>query len=99
MQAAGSAKARVRPGSATTSYLYEKLRAATEPGSVEIAGSPMPIAAAPLTPKELEAIKIWIFKGAQKTGSVKDDTTGVELSTLRIEMIVAVGCGQLGAKP
>ncbi|HEX6244119.1 MAG TPA: hypothetical protein VFZ61_24555 [Polyangiales bacterium] len=82
VRAAGSTNARVRPGSATTSYLYEKLRAASEPGSVQIAGSPMPIGAPALTREELEAIKLWIFKGAPKTGSVKDDTTGVELSSL-----------------
>lgn len=81
-KANGSANARVRPGSATTSYLYEKLRAASEPGSVQIAGSPMPIGAPPLTQNELEAIRLWIYKGAPRTGSVKNDATGVELSSL-----------------
>lgn len=81
-RATGSAGARVLPGSATTSYLYQKLQAATKPGSVEIGGSPMPIGAPPLTENELEAVRLWIFKGAPKTGSIKDDVTGVELASL-----------------
>ena len=70
----GSALARIQPGTANASYLYQKLRAATEPGSVDVAGSPMPAGGAPpLTQKELEAVRLWIARGAPASGNVLDD--------------------------
>jgi hypothetical protein len=65
---------RVEPGTANASFLYQKLLAATEPGSVEITGSPMPAGGVPpLTRDELEAVRLWIARGAPATGSVLDD--------------------------
>lgn len=70
----GSALARIQPGTANASYLYQKLRAATEPGSVTIAGSPMPAGGAPpLSKDELEAVRLWIARGAPANGNVLDD--------------------------
>ena len=77
-----SKHARVQPGSATESFLYEKLRAATEPGSVDINGSPMPVSAAPLSKDELAAVKLWIFKGAPQTGSVSDAVAHIDVGSL-----------------
>jgi len=69
---ANSAYARVRAGSASESFLYLKLQAATEPGRVQVGGSPMPIGAPALTSTELEAIRLWITKGAPASGDVLD---------------------------
>lgn len=77
-----SRHARVQPGSAAESFLYEKLRAATEPGSVEINGSPMPVGAAPLSADELAAVQLWIRKGAPLTGSVSDVVMGLDVGKL-----------------
>ena len=77
-----SSFARVQPGTATDSYLYQKLLAASRPGSVQIAGSPMPIGTAPLTDKELEAVFLWIIKGAPKTGVVADQTKNIDVGSL-----------------
>ncbi|MET0343102.1 MAG: hypothetical protein ABW252_18990 [Polyangiales bacterium] len=79
---ANSRLARVQPGTATDSFLYQKLRAASEPGSVQIAGSPMPVGTSPLTANELEAIQIWIKQGAPKTGTVADKTRGIDVGGL-----------------
>lgn len=73
--------ARVQPGTAKESYLYLKLKAATEQGSVEITGSPMPVGSAPLSAKELAAIELWILKGAPKTGNVANEN-GVDVGSL-----------------
>lgn len=80
--AKGSAFARVQPGTAKESYLYLKLRAATEPGSVEIAGSPMPVGQPALTESELAAIELWIKKGAPETGFAADGTTQENVGSL-----------------
>ena len=77
-----SKSARVQPGTATDSFLYQKLLAATEPGSVQIAGSPMPVGTAPLSAKELEAVQLWILKGAPKTGNVADQTKAIDVGSL-----------------
>ncbi|MET0340284.1 MAG: hypothetical protein ABW252_04750 [Polyangiales bacterium] len=77
-----SANARVQPGTASQSFLYEKLVAATHPGSVQIAGSPMPIGAAPLSERELQAVALWITKGAPKTGAVADVTKDIDVGKL-----------------
>lgn len=80
--AKGMAMARVQPGTANESYLYLKLRAATDPGSVEIAGSPMPVGGAPLSERELEAVELWIEKGAPQTGFAADGTTKKDVGSL-----------------
>jgi hypothetical protein len=74
--ATGSANPRVMPGEPGESYLLAKLQAATRPGSVTIAGSPMPSGLPPLSENELEAVRLWIEAGAPETGSVGDSTTG-----------------------
>ena len=79
---ANSKFARVEPGTATDSFLFQKLQAATHPGSVQIAGSPMPVGAAPLTEDELQAVQLWIQKGAPRTGSVADHNKGIDVSKL-----------------
>jgi len=81
-KSANSALARVQPGTATESFLYKKLQAATVPGSVSIGGSPMPVGTAPLTTDELEAVRIWILKGAPKTGAVADPSSGKDVGSL-----------------
>ena len=78
----GSALARVQPGTAKESYLYLKLRAATEPGSVEIAGSPMPVSGAALRANELAAVELWIKKGAPKTGFAADARSKTDVGSL-----------------
>ncbi len=67
---AGDAEARVVPGDPQRSTLWRKLAAATVPGSVRIANSPMPIGAAPLSEEELELVRLWIYGGAPATGTV-----------------------------
>ncbi|MET0339457.1 MAG: hypothetical protein ABW252_00565 [Polyangiales bacterium] len=79
---ANSAQARVQPGAPRESFLYQKLAAATRPGSVSIAGSPMPVGASALTESELEAVALWITKGAPETGTVVDATRGLDLGKL-----------------
>jgi hypothetical protein len=60
----------ITPGDRTRSYLFHKVSAATDPGSFEIAGAPMPNGLEPLTPNELEALRMWIYAGAPETGTV-----------------------------
>ena len=55
--AMGADGIRVVPGDRDRSLLYAKLQAATLPGSVEIAGAPMPVGSDPLTENELEAVE------------------------------------------
>jgi hypothetical protein len=81
-RSSNSKLSRVQPGTAIDSFLYLKLLAASEPGSVQIAGSPMPVGAAPLTANELEAIRLWVVKGAPKTGTVADQTEGLDVGGL-----------------
>jgi hypothetical protein len=81
-KSANSKLARVQPGTAMDSFLYLKLLAATKPGSAQIAGSPMPVGTAPLSENELEAIQLWILKGAPKTGTVSDATTNIDVGAL-----------------
>lgn len=82
MRSSNSDHARVQPGTANDSFLYQKLRAATEPGSVDINGSPMPVGAQALSTDELEAIRLWIMKGAPETGEVADQTLGITVGDL-----------------
>src|SRR5262245_12324035 len=72
----GSNLPRIQPGEPGESFLYLKLRAATDPGSVTITGSPMPNGLPPLSANQLEAVRLWIEKGAPETGSVGDDLNG-----------------------
>jgi hypothetical protein len=81
-RSSNSSLARVQPGTAMDSFLYQKLRAATEPGSVQVAGSPMPVGTDPLSSKELEAVQLWILKGAPKTGTVADQVKGIDVGGL-----------------
>lgn len=62
---------RVLPGTRERSFLWLKLLAATDP-SVEVAGSPMPLAAEPLSADELELVRLWIVNGAPREGTVLD---------------------------
>jgi hypothetical protein len=74
VKAKASDLSRIVPGLPKSSFLYQKLQAATAPGSVQVAGSPMPIGAQPLSDKELAAVRIWISAGAPKKGSVGDSS-------------------------
>ncbi|MET0384848.1 MAG: hypothetical protein ABW321_02760, partial [Polyangiales bacterium] len=71
-----SAMFRVMPGVPTESFLFQKLRAATEPGSVQVEGSPMPSGAPPLSADHLHALRRWIEAGAPREGSVGSSITG-----------------------
>ena len=67
----GSALARVEPGSASSSFLFQKLQAATSPEQApEIAGAPMPVGLPALSADQLEAVRLWIQGGAPEEGSV-----------------------------
>jgi hypothetical protein len=81
-KSSNSNMARVQPGAASESYLYQKLRAATEPGSVMISGSPMPVGTAPLSQNELEAIQLWIVQGASQTGVAANLAKGTDVGML-----------------
>jgi hypothetical protein len=74
--------ARVQPGTATDSFLYQKLAAATKPGTNKTTGSPMPVGLPALSEKELEAVRIWILQAAPKTGNVGDPTSGATVGSL-----------------
>ncbi|MDB4986919.1 MAG: hypothetical protein JWN04_2097 [Myxococcaceae bacterium] len=81
-KSSNSAAARVQPGTAVDSFLYQKLAAATNPGSLQVAGTPMPIGSTPLTDDELQAVQLWIVKGAPKDGIVADKTKGIDVGSL-----------------
>lgn len=66
---------RIMPGLPHESFLYNKLLAATEPDSVKVEGSPMPVGGA-LTKDHLAAMRRWIEAGAPRKGSVGDSITG-----------------------
>ena len=68
--AAGSGLLRVAPGDNDRSYLWLKVAAATRPGTVDIAGAPMPNGLPPLTEDELELLRLWIYSGAPESGTV-----------------------------
>ncbi len=63
-------KLRVQRGSRQDSFLWEKLAAGTEGYDLKGRGSPMPTGQTPLTPDELEAIRLWIQFGAEESGVV-----------------------------
>ena len=66
----GSALSRVEPGDRERSYLYQKLLAALEPDTVQVAGSAMPIGRAPIPQPLLDALRLWIYAGAPEEGTV-----------------------------
>jgi hypothetical protein len=69
-QAFGVSSKLIEPGDNDRSYLWLKLAAGTNPGSVQIAGSPMPNGRPPLTADELELMRLWIYAGAPREGTV-----------------------------
>jgi hypothetical protein len=76
-RATSSDLARVEPGESSRSFLYLKLEAATDPGSVhDLAGSPMPLGLEPLSADQLAGIRLWIEAGAPRDGSVADAADG-----------------------
>ncbi len=72
VKAQGSSMLRVQPSAPQESYLYLKLAAATRPGTVTIANSPMPIGSPALDEGVLDALRLWILGGAPDKGSVGD---------------------------
>jgi hypothetical protein len=61
---------RVEPGDRSRSFLWLKLAAKTNPGSVQIVGAPMPNNLPAISANELEALRLWIAAGAPRTGAV-----------------------------
>lgn len=80
----GSSLKRVAPTKVKDSYLFQKLAAATDPGfvTIDIAGSPMPISGAPVSAKELEAIRLWIESAAPPDGAIGDEFGGNRVADL-----------------
>jgi len=66
----GSSLPRVVPGDKSRSFLWLKLAAKTVPGSVTIAGSPMPSGLPAISEDELDAVRLWIHSGAPESGTV-----------------------------
>lgn len=66
-----SRHARVLPGDKDRSYLWLKLAAKTFPGTVEIALAPMPNGLPAISPDELELLRLWIYAGAPREGTVE----------------------------
>ncbi|MBY0277439.1 hypothetical protein K2Z84_19075 [Candidatus Binatia bacterium] len=60
----------IEPGDNDRSYLWLKLAASTNPGSVQISGSPMPNGLPALSADELELLRLWIYAGAPREGTV-----------------------------
>jgi hypothetical protein len=74
---------RVLPDDQDLSLLYLKLAAATNDTDLSDLGAAMPVATEPLTPDELEAIRVWIRGGAPEEGIVDNtlELLGCGLST------------------
>jgi cysteine-rich repeat protein len=68
--AVASTQKRVEPGDQELSLLWLKLAAATL-GRQGVPGSPMPSGLPPLSEKELEAVRLWIYNGAPESGVVR----------------------------
>lgn len=64
---------RVEPGGSELSFLYKKLAAATL--GTEVEGSPMPNGLGALSTQELEAVRLWIYNGAPRTGVIANTGT------------------------
>ena len=60
----------VEPGDEKASLLWLKLRAGTS-GVDDVLGAPMPVGLPPVTPDELEAVRLWIRAGASDGGVVE----------------------------
>jgi hypothetical protein len=67
---AGSNLPRVEPGDRTRSYLYFKLLAAIEPDTTDINGGAMPTGRDPIPTELLEALRLWIYTGAPREGTI-----------------------------
>ncbi|MBI3782559.1 MAG: DUF4215 domain-containing protein [Deltaproteobacteria bacterium] len=62
---------RVEPGDKDRSLLWRKLSAATLGNVPDLEGGPMPSGGLPpLTENELEAVRLWIYSGAPRTGVI-----------------------------
>ena len=72
VSATASSLRRISPREPDKSFLFQKLSAATYPGSYDISGSPMPGPAAAISAGALKAIRLWIEAGAPETGSIGD---------------------------
>jgi hypothetical protein len=70
MPASGSALDLVEPGDNDASYLWLKVAAKTNPGSVDISGAAMPTSATTLSADQLELLRLWIKSGGPETGTV-----------------------------
>ena len=66
----GSDLMRVLPGDRHRSYLYQKLLAASAPEDATITGGPMPTGGPAIPDPLLEALRLWIYAGAPRTGTV-----------------------------
>ena len=60
----------VLPGDSANSYLYRKVAARINPGTVAIAGSAMPPGGSALSAGQLAALAAWIDAGAPQSGRV-----------------------------
>lgn len=69
-RALGSPLNLIEPGDEDRSYLWLKLAAGTRPGRYEINGAPMPNALPPISEQELELLRLWIYSGAPKDGTI-----------------------------
>ena len=80
----GSSLRRVEPTEVKNSYLFQKLAAATDPSLVttQIAGRPMPPSGAPLSARELDAVRLWIEAAAPAEGSIGDEFGGNRVADL-----------------
>jgi hypothetical protein len=68
----------ITPGARDRSYLYMKLAAATDPAQLngfQIVNAPMPNGLEPLSKDELEVVRLWIYNGAPKTGTIQGTDT------------------------
>jgi hypothetical protein len=65
---------RIEPGDQNRSFLWLKLAAKTDPSKlppgITVPGTPMPNNLPALSADELELMRLWIFAGAPKTGTV-----------------------------
>ncbi len=81
----GSALPRVEPGERSRSYLYQKVLAAVTPDDATINGAPMPTGREPIPQELLDALRIWIYGGAPRNGTVPGtaELLGVELPPIK----------------
>jgi hypothetical protein len=70
---------RIEPGDRDQSYLWLKLAAKTKPAllptGAEVSGAPMPNGLPAISDAELEAVRMWIYSGAPRTGTVAGTET------------------------